>query len=295
MLHREPLTAQSPNEGGAVVLAVLAETTLRAINEIEIRIATADTSIDVMRWRQAEHVLELLNGGMSQRRLAKLWINPRTDKPYTIGHVQVTRRVYSDYSTSHPRPVFSEEYNRLANRGRFSCCTGDNEWNTPANIIESARSVLGTIGLDPASNEAANVVVRATRFFSLQDDGLKHDWGGKIWLNPPFSRDLINLFVAKLVRHVQDGSVTEAIVLTSNTTDTQWFATLSGVAVAVCLPTGRVRFWKGTGVAAQSSLGTAIFCVGPDPEAFRRAFRRFGSVWICPSVGEAVAHLGSAA
>jgi hypothetical protein len=70
------------------------------------------------------------------------------------------------------------------------------EYRTPAKYVEAARRVLGGIDLDPASSAEANVVVRASKFFTKEDDGLKHPWAGRVWLNPPYC-GLTGLFVAK--------------------------------------------------------------------------------------------------
>jgi hypothetical protein len=62
------------------------------------------------------------------------------------------------------------------------------EWYTPAPYIEAAREVLGAIDLDPASSAQANATVRATAFFSKDDDGLARDWSGRAFLNPPYGK-----------------------------------------------------------------------------------------------------------
>ena len=64
----------------------------------------------------------------------------------------------------------------LAPIGGIAQNTGDFEWYTPLRIIEPARRVLGEIDLDPASCEAANRVVKATRIFTESDDGLTQKW-----------------------------------------------------------------------------------------------------------------------
>ncbi|MDD5304862.1 MAG: DNA N-6-adenine-methyltransferase, partial [Elusimicrobia bacterium] len=89
--------------------------------------------------------------------------------------------------------------------------TGESEWYTPAALIEAARDVMVKIDLDPASCAAANGVVGASRFFSIEDDGLSQDWAGRVFLNPPYSQPLMGKFAEKLVSHVKDGSVTSAI------------------------------------------------------------------------------------
>ncbi len=60
-----------------------------------------------------------------------------------------------------------------------------NEHYTPAHIVERARALMGSIDLDPASCEQANRNIKAGRIFTEQDDGLRHPWEGKIFLNPP--------------------------------------------------------------------------------------------------------------
>jgi hypothetical protein len=66
---------------------------------------------------------------------------------------------------------------------RHTCDNAD--WNTPAYLVEIARSVLGTIDLDPASDAQANLVVQATHYFTVADDGLSQEWAGQVFLNPP--------------------------------------------------------------------------------------------------------------
>src|SRR5262249_14971473 len=57
------------------------------------------------------------------------------------------------------------------NSARGTLARGDSEWYTPPEYVEAARDVLGGIDLDPASNHLAQATVRATRYFTKQDDG----------------------------------------------------------------------------------------------------------------------------
>src|SRR4029077_17573133 len=76
--------------------------------------------------------------------------------------------------------------------------TGENEWFTPKEHIERARQCLGAFDLDPAMSVKAQEIVQAERFYTKRDDGLKQEWHGRVWLNPPYSHPLIAQFVSKL-------------------------------------------------------------------------------------------------
>lgn len=152
------------------------------------------------------------------------------------------------------------------------------EWGTPGEYIELARKVMGGIDLDPASNEHAQKTVQADRFFTKDDDGLAQQWTGKVWLNPPYSRRLINQFVDKLVAEWWARNVTEAIVLTHNRTDTRWFSKLASVSICRCDTDGRIRFETADGVGNSPPNGSTFFYFGKDPDRFFQVFRDIGNV-----------------
>lgn len=157
--------------------------------------------------------------------------------------------------------------------------TGENEWYTPADHIEIARQVLGEIDLDPASNAEANKIVKAKKYFSEEDDGLSKEWSGRVWLNPPYSRDLMGPFVNKLIESYKSGSVPGAIMVSHNNTDTAWFHSLSEVASAVCFPRQRIKFYRNQIVAAPVN-GQAFFYLGRSADNFIEVYKDYGVVMV---------------
>lgn len=148
----------------------------------------------------------------------------------------------------------------------------DDEWYTPEQYIEAARFVMGSIDLDPASNDFANETVKAAVYYDEAMNGLERDWYGNIWLNPPYSSALIQQFAEKLT----SSTFEQAIVLVNNATETGWFRRLADEADAVLFTTGRIKYRKRDGEHGTPLQGQAFLYYGNQPETFLRVFGQFG-------------------
>jgi phage N-6-adenine-methyltransferase len=163
----------------------------------------------------------------------------------------------------HTKPIFSGEF----------------EWYTPQRYVDLARSVLGNIDVDPASSHVAQNVVKADRYYTIETNGLDQEWYGRVWLNPPYAQPYITNFMTKMVEEVSSGNVTEAIMLTNNFTDTEWFHTGLKHCAAVCFTTGRIKFYDPEGnVGPAPTRGQAFFYFGNCVSAFKEAFAQVGFV-----------------
>jgi phage N-6-adenine-methyltransferase len=156
--------------------------------------------------------------------------------------------------------------------------TGENEWFTPAEYVDLARTVLGDIDLDPATHKQAQQIVHAAEYFTKAEDGLTKQWYGRVWLNPPYAQPLIAHFVSKMVAERLAGRVTAAIMLTHNYTDTAWFHEAAAIADAICFMRGRVKFYELDGEIAAPTQGQAFFYFGSEAKNFAKQFRSIGFV-----------------
>lgn len=152
------------------------------------------------------------------------------------------------------------------------------EWYTPAEYIEAARAVMGSIDLDPASSDLAQTIVQAKCHLTKTENGLAMArWLAQtVWLNPPYSNPAV--WVAKLVAEHQAGPfITQAIVLVNNATETAWFQSLLE-RYPICLPAKRLAFWRHDQSGLTARQGQAFFYLGPNVAEFTAVFSQFGPV-----------------
>ena len=163
--------------------------------------------------------------------------------------------------------------------------TGNFERGTPPHIVEAARRVMGGIDLDPASSDVFNRTVGADKYYTAHEDGLKRGWFGRVLLNPPFETPLLTAFVNRLLDHLENDKVDQAVLLTNNSTDSALWQGAASHALALCLSAGRMRFLGPNGRPLPHSAlqGQAILYfareVDDGIERFTQEFRRHGTVF----------------
>jgi hypothetical protein len=225
---------------------------------------------------------ELFEGVSSPLRPRTKPVNQRDDMPRKVGRPRL-------YATDAARKRAHRARQR-AERERLqrSPKKGTKAWwaksqeqmerYTPVTYIEAVRQVLGTIDLDPASCAVAQQTVQASRYWTIDDNGLAHAWAGRTFLNPPYVIQLIDHFVTRLVEEVQHGHVVEAILLVNNCTETTWFQQADAAATRRCEPKGRIKFVDSRGQRTDPQRGSVFFYFGSNPERFTEIFAPFGPI-----------------
>lgn len=162
-----------------------------------------------------------------------------------------------------------------------------NEWYTPARYIEAARLVMGGIDLDPASCALANETVKASRYYSKEDDGLSKEWYGRVWLNPPYglvtpglrgsTKSLQRNFIMRIHDSYQSGEIEQAILLLLGASLCMpWF--LPFWIYPVCIVRQRIEFDRPDGKREHNGYGNCFVYLGPNEARFIEVFSQFGRI-----------------
>lgn len=170
-------------------------------------------------------------------------------------------------------PTSAGAYERAKHRLAPLMSSETPEWYTPPEVIACVVLALGGIDLDPCSNSKDAPRIPAARHFTVEDDGLAQPWSGRVYMNPPYGRE-IGDWIAKLAAEHGAGRVTEAIALVPARTDTGWWRALP--ARYACFVTGRLTFSDHDNAAPFPS---AALYLGDNPERFVAAFADLGDLW----------------
>lgn len=130
---------------------------------------------------------------------------------------------------SHTRP----------NNGEFDL------WLTPPQILHA----LGEFDMDPCACPSPRPWPTAKRHVELPTDGLSVEWGGRVWLNPPYGDRICDWLEA--MSHHRSG-----IALTFARTETEaWQRWVWPFAKVVLFIEGRIHFYLPDGTRAHGNAG----------------------------------------
>lgn len=109
------------------------------------------------------------------------------------------------------------------------------DWETPKDVFDPLYEEF-KFTLDVcATDENA----KCERYFTEKEDGLKQDWNGVCWMNPPYG-NAIAKWMKKAYDESQKGS--EVVCLVPSRTDTKWWHDYAMKADEIRYIRGRIRF-----------------------------------------------------
>jgi hypothetical protein len=99
---------------------------------------------------------------------------------------------------------------------------------------------LGSFDLDPAAADPRPWDCAAVNYTEA-DDGLRHPWRGRVWLNPPFDQYVVGKFIRRLAAHGRGTALLHA------RTETDWFLPIWQRASGILFLSNRIKFCKPDG------------------------------------------------
>lgn len=128
-------------------------------------------------------------------------------------------------------------------------------WLTPPELL----STLGSFDLDPCS-PIQRPWETAAKHYTVEHDGLKQPWHGRVWCNPPYGRKA-GQWLARLADHGN------GIALIFARTETRmFFSEVWAKATGVLFLEGRIHFHHidGTRAAANAGAPSVLVAYGVD-------------------------------
>lgn len=108
-------------------------------------------------------------------------------------------------------------------------------WETPKDFFDELDREFGfTLDVCALPENA-----KCRRYFTPEVDGLKQEWRGVCWMNPPYGRE-IGKWVAKAFESARQGAV--VVCLLPARTDTAWWHSYVMQAYEIRFVRGRLRF-----------------------------------------------------
>lgn len=129
--------------------------------------------------------------------------------------------------------------------GHQSASMVSDTWLTPPDLL----AALGEFDLDPCAAPDPTPWRTARTHYTLPLDGLAAPWFGRVWMNPPYSREAV-----KWLNKLADHGTGTALIFAR--TETSWFVeAVWKRATAVMFLHGRLHFHHADGTRAKANAG----------------------------------------
>jgi phage N-6-adenine-methyltransferase len=140
-----------------------------------------------------------------------------------------------------------EQRTRRSISSHETATSSTDEWLTPPSVI----GALGSFDLDPCSPGDRRPWDTAAKHYSLEDDGLRQQWEGRVWLNPPYSSAA--QWMARLAEHNHGTAL-----IFARTETRMWFDHIWPRASGLLFLKGRLRFCYVSGKEAGTAGAPSV-------------------------------------
>jgi phage N-6-adenine-methyltransferase len=123
----------------------------------------------------------------------------------------------------------------MLNNSLFS--SKDMTWETPKDLFDKLNKVFN-FKLDVC---AVPQTAKCDNYFTPEIDGLKQDWKGYCWMNPPYGREQIR-WINKAYDETIKNYSTVVCLIPARPDTKVWHETIFPNATAICFIKGRLKF-----------------------------------------------------
>lgn len=110
-------------------------------------------------------------------------------------------------------------------------------WATPQDFFDNLNQEFD-FNLDVC---ALPENAKCKNYYTPEVDGLSQQWGGRVWCNPPYGREIAK-WVQKGFESVQAGTASVCVMLLPARTDTKWFHSYVYNKAEIRFVKGRLKF-----------------------------------------------------
>ncbi len=110
-------------------------------------------------------------------------------------------------------------------------------WSTPQDFFDKLNEEFG-FNLDPCASDENH---KCDRYFTRDINGLNKEWGGSVFVNPPYGRE-IGAWVKKSYESFCSGQCDCVVMLIPARTDTKWFHDYIYHTAEIRFIKGRLKF-----------------------------------------------------
>ena len=123
--------------------------------------------------------------------------------------------------------------------------SNSDDWATPQYLVDWSKGRFfrsyRMFDLDVCASDSNH---KASKYYTVDDDGLKQAWHGNVWLNPPYGR-VIGQWIDKAVNEVARGEVASITLCVPARVETKWWHNMISNGAEVVFIKGRVKFGDG--------------------------------------------------